>query len=98
MRYATWTIRQPEGSTPEPTIRANGGQALGGTMLDAETVLGYVWAQDLIGTDMWNLTIKTQSQALTLAQALNPECFVGDDGTIQAPLPNPNSPTPPPVE
>jgi len=88
MRYATWTIKRPEGSTPEPTIRANGGQASGGMMLDVDTVLGYIWAETLDGTDTWNVTIKTQAEALTLAQAVNPECFVGDDGTIQAPIPD----------
>jgi len=86
MKYATWTISRPEGSTPEPLIRSRGGQASGGLMLDSETVLGYVWNDvDLSGLDKWNFTEKTHIQALGLAQALNPQCFFGDDGTIQAP-------------
>ena len=89
MKYATWTVSQPEGTTPEPLIRSRGGQALGGLMLDANTVLGYVWNDvDLTGLDAWNFTEKTQEQALTLAQALNLECFLADDGTIQAPPPD----------
>ena len=38
MKYATWIISRPEGSTPEPLIRSRGGQASGGLMLDADTV------------------------------------------------------------
>jgi len=86
MKYATWIISRPEGSTPEPLIRSRGGQASGGLMLDSETVLGYVWNDvDLSGLDKWGFTEKTYTQALGLAQAVNPECFFGDDGTIQAP-------------
>jgi len=86
MKYATWIISRPEGSTPEPLIRSRGGQASGGLMLDSETVLGYVWNDvDLSGLDKWNFVEKTYVQALELAQAVNPECFFGDDGTIQAP-------------
>ena len=86
MKYATWIISRPEGSTPEPLIRSRGGQASGGLMLDSETILGYVWNDvDLSGLDKWNFTEKTYTQALGLAQALSPECFFGDDGTIQAP-------------
>ena len=88
MKYAQWTIKRPEGSTPEPLIRSRGGQASGGFMKDADTVIGYVWNDvDLTGLDKWNFTEKTQTQALTLAQAVNAECFLADDGTIQAPLP-----------
>lgn len=88
MRYAQWTIKRPEGSTPEPLIRSRGGQASGGLMLDSETVLGYVWNDvDLTGLEKWNFSTMTNTQALALAQALNPECYFGDDGTIQAPSP-----------
>ena len=89
MKYATWIISRPEGSTPEPLIRSRGGQASGGVMLDSETVLGYVWNDvDLTGLTKWNFTEKTQQEALALAQAVNPECFLADDGTIQAPPPD----------
>jgi len=89
MKYATWTINQPEGTTPESLIRSRGGQALGGLMLDADTVLGYVWNDvDLTGLDKWNFTEKTQTESLALAQVINPECFLADDGTIQAPPPD----------
>jgi hypothetical protein len=51
--------------------------------------LGYVWNDvDLTGLDKWNFTEKTHTQALALAQALNAECYFGDDGTIQAPQPD----------
>ncbi len=89
MKYATWIISRPEGTTPEPLIRSRGGQASGGVMLDDNTVLGYVWNNvDLTGLDKWNFTEKTNTQALALAQAVNLECFFGDDGTIQAPQSN----------
>ena len=89
MKYATWTIKRPEGSTPEPTIREAGGTASGGFMVDVDTVLGYM-SDDTTTTGLsdWNVTVKTQQEALALAQALNPECFLADDGTIQAPQPN----------
>lgn len=89
MKYATWIIKRPEGSTPEPLIRSRGGQASGGMMLDGETVLGYVWNDvDLSGLDSWEFTVKTHTEALALAQGVNPECFFADDGTIQAPRPD----------
>jgi hypothetical protein len=91
MRYATWTISRPEGTTPEPTIRANGGWAKGGMMLDNDTVLGYISDDvDLATVNEWNVTIKTQEQAMTSALLINAECFLADDGTIQAPPPDIN--------
>ena len=88
MKYATWTISQPDGTTPEPTIREAGGTASGGLMLDINTVLGYMSDNaTTTGLSEWNVTVKTQQEALALAQALNPECFLADDGTIQAPAP-----------
>ena len=89
MKYATWTIDRSDGSTPEPTIREAGGTASGGMMLDVDTVLGYMSDDATItGLSEWNVTVKTQQEALALAQAVNPECFLADDGTIQAPLPD----------
>lgn len=87
MKYATWTISQPEGSTPESLIRSRGGQASGGMMLDENTVLGYL-SDDATITDSseWNLTVKTEQEALALAQAINPECFLTADGQISSPL------------
>ena len=89
MKYATWTISRPDGTTPEPTIREAGGTASGGLMLNIDTVLGYM-SDDVNTTELseWNVTVKTQQEALTLAQALNSQCFLADDGTIQAPQPN----------
>jgi hypothetical protein len=89
MKYATWIIKRPEGSTPEPTIREAGGTASGGLMLNTETVLGYLSDNaTTTGLSEWNVNVKTQQEALALAQALNPECFLADDGTIQAPRSN----------
>ena len=91
MKYATWTIKRPEGTTPEPTIREAGGTASGGFMVDTNTVLGYLSDNaTTTGLSEWNVTVKTQQEALALAQALNPECFLADDGTIQAPQPELN--------
>ena len=88
MKYATWTISQPDGTTPEPTIREAGGTASGGMMLDINTVLGYMSDNaTTTGLSEWNVTVKTQQEALALAQARNTECFLADDGTIQAPTP-----------
>lgn len=89
MKYATWTIKRPKGTTPEPTIREAGGTASGGLMLNVDTVLGYM-SDDatLTGLSEWNVTTKTQQEALALAQAVNPECFLADNGTIQAPILN----------
>jgi len=88
MKYASWTIDRSDGSTPEPTIRDRGGEASGGFMKDSETVVGYVWSDcELTGLDKWNFSTITNVQALTIAQGLNPECFLADDGTIQAPAP-----------
>lgn len=86
MKYATWTIKRPEGTTPEPTIRKAGGTASGGLMLNTETVLGYM-SDDATTTGLseWNVTVKTQSEALALAQSVNSQCFLTSDGTIQAP-------------
>jgi len=91
MKYATWTIKQPEGITPEPAIREAEGWAEGGMMLNKNTVLGYMSDDvDVSVLSEWNVTVKTQAQALALAQAINPECFLTDDDTIKAPFPNNN--------
>jgi hypothetical protein len=87
MIYATWTVHFPEGSTPEPTIRDRGGQASGGLMLDTFTVLGYVWGEvDLTGLGEWEFAVKSSAEALALAQAVNPDCYLAGDGTIAAPI------------
>jgi hypothetical protein len=91
MRYVTWTIKRPEGVTPELTIRENGSTAEGGMMLTIDTVLGYVSDDaNLTNLNEWNVTVKTQQEALALAQAVNPECFLADNGIIQAPYPDIN--------
>ena len=86
MKYATWTISRPDGTTPEPTIREAGGTASGGLMLNIDTVLGYMSDDvDTTGLSEWNVTVKTQSEALALAHSVNSQCFLASDGTIQAP-------------
>ncbi len=87
MRYATWIIKRPEGTTPEPVIRSLGGEASGAMMLETDLVLGYLSDEaTLTELDEWYVTIKSQQEALTLAQAVNQDCFLADDGTIQAPF------------
>ena len=91
MKYATWTIKRPEGTTPEPTIREAGGTASGGFIINIDTVVGYLSDNaTTTGLSEWNLTVITQQEALGLARALNPESFLADDGTIQAPPPDIN--------
>ena len=88
MKYATWTISRPEGTTPELTISEAGGTASGGLMLDINTVLGYM-SDDATTTGLskWNVTVKTQSEALALAQSVNSQCFLASNGTIRSPKP-----------
>jgi hypothetical protein len=86
MKYATWTIKRPEGTTPEPTISQAGGTASGGLLLNINTVLGYMSDDvETTGLSEWNVTVKTQAEALVLAQTVNPQCFLASDGTIQSP-------------
>jgi hypothetical protein len=69
-------------------IRSRGGQASGGFMKDAETVVGSVWNDvDLTGLEKWNFSTMTNLEAMAIAQSMNAECFFGDDGTIQSPQP-----------
>jgi len=90
MKYATWIIKEPEGTTPEPAIREAGGEASGGVTLNTDLILGYI-SDDVIaaGLEEWNLTVVSQQEALSLAQAGNPECFIADNGTIKAPFDSP---------
>jgi len=86
MKYATWTIKRPEGTTPESTIQSFGGSASGGLSVDINTVLGYMSDDvDITGLSEWNVTAKTQAEALILAQTVNPQCFLASDGRIQSP-------------
>ena len=86
MKYATWIIKQPEGTTPEPAIRQTGGEASGGVTLDTDLILGYISdAVTATGLKEWDLTVISQQEALTLAQAENPKCYIADNGTIKAP-------------
>jgi len=85
MKYATWVIAS-DGTTPESTIRTNGGQAQGAMNLTFNTILGYVSDDaDLTGLEKWQVTPLTKAQALTQAQGIAPSTFYSTDGTFITP-------------
>lgn len=94
MRYLTWNLIWPNegeyGLGPEP-IAANNGARLEASEwvtpnVEHGTILGYLHGDfDLTLVQPFNATELTENQALEFAQSINPEAFVADDGTIQAP-------------
>ena len=87
MRYATWdvTFEGNSGTTPEPVIISNGGQASGAFMVEGLSVCGYLSDDAVIsGTSYWNCTEITQAQALALA---GPTATLSADGHFIFPVP-----------
>jgi len=85
MKYATWVVAS-DGTTPEPEIRAKGGQADGAMTLIFDTILGYVSDDaDLSGLEKWSVTSLTSAQALTQAQSVAPQTYYSAVGTFVTP-------------
>ena len=95
MRYATWQLFwQPNehyGSGPESVIVERGGSAEGafytGDLHDP--IVGYVHGDVLLDDlGQWNVVEITGEQALALAQEINPEASMNDEGRIVSPMPD----------
>ena len=92
MKYVKWSVffepNTVEGYTPETIIRTRGGWAEGGFSITAFEIIGYTSDDaDLSGLENYNVEEITQEAALTIAQAINPECVLGEDGKINTPAP-----------
>ena len=88
MRYATWnvTFEDNSGTTPEPIIRSEGGQASGAFMVGQWGVCGYLSDNAVIDeAGHWNCVEVTQAQALALA---GPTATINADGYFVFPQPN----------
>ena len=91
MKYVKWSVffepNSTEGYTPEVIIRTKGGWAEGGFAISTFDIIGYVSDDaDLTGLSDYKVQEITQAEALTAAQAINPECTIGDNGKITAPI------------
>jgi len=90
VKYATWKLNflDPKyGTGPEEIIVAQGIEAYGawaiGSITEGGKILGYLSAEpDLEELSDWDFKIITQAEALALAQTVNPEAEVMEDGTI----------------
>jgi hypothetical protein len=92
MKYVKWSVySEPgasEGFTPEPIIRERGGSADGGLFITDTDVIGYVSDDaDLTNLEDYNVEEITQTEALALAMAVNPDCIIDGNGRIQSPVP-----------
>jgi hypothetical protein len=93
MNYATWKLNfaNPEyGTGPEQKIEELGFAAqsawVAGQAEDNGTILGYLTEpQDESQLTAWNFTNITQAEALAFCQAINPNAYLLEDGTITAP-------------
>jgi len=97
MRYLTWKLTWPDdaqyGFGPEPVVAENGGRLEASEWVnptvEAGTILGYLIGDvDFALLADWNVAELTEVEALTFAQALNPEAFLANDGRIGAPMPD----------
>jgi hypothetical protein len=88
MRYFTWNTVWDNGSqygtTPESSVIT--GTLEGGFEYAGTSIVGYGTNNvSIAGLDKWSVVEITQKQALTYAQTLNPECYINNEGKIQAP-------------
>jgi hypothetical protein len=90
MRYLTWHLTWP---TPEYGIGPEGTAADNGAHLDASmwinptvehgNILGYLTGELDLGLLVdWGTKELTQAEALTFAQAIDPNAYVMNDGAI----------------
>lgn len=90
MKYATWKLNfiDPEyGTGPEDVIVGQGIEVSGawaiGSITEDGKILGYLSAEpDLEELSDWDFTMLTQTEALKLAQTVNPEAEVINGGYI----------------
>jgi hypothetical protein len=99
MNYATWKLNFADpnyGTGPEERIAELGfgaeGAWLAGQAENGGTILGYVTEpQDETELSDWDFRNVTQAEALEFCQALNPEAYLLPDGTIIAPIEEPEA-------
>jgi hypothetical protein len=99
MNYATWKLNFADpnyGTGPEERIAELGfgaeGAWVAGQVENGGTILGYVTEpQDETELSDWDFTNVTQAEALEFCQALNPEAYLLPDGTIIAPIEEPEA-------
>lgn len=88
MRYFTWnTIWDNEskyGTTPESSVIT--GNLEGGFEYQGTSIVGYGSNDvDISNLQNWSVIEITETEALNFAKSLNSNCYVNDDGKIQAP-------------
>jgi hypothetical protein len=90
VKYATWKLNFIDanyGTGPEEIIVAQGIEVSGaweiGSITEDGKILGYLSAEpDLEELSDWDFQMLTQAEALALAQTVNPEAELMEDGTI----------------
>jgi len=92
MKYLKWSVYfEPgltKGTTPEETIRSNGGWAEGAINIGEFNIIGYTSDDvDLTQLSNYNIQELTQEAALSMAQEINSNCYLKDDGKIGSPEP-----------
>jgi hypothetical protein len=92
--YAKWKLdfsADPNhGVGPDPIVVERGDSIEGAFFVGASNnwIYGYLNdGFDYSDLEAWQVTETTQADMLEKAQALNPECYIGDDGKVTAPQP-----------
>jgi hypothetical protein len=95
MKYATWKLNftNPEyGTGPEDSITLQGGTAEGsyanGDVTQGAEILGY-YTGTPTALSAWSFKKLTQAKSLEFVQGINPEAYLGEDGTILVPITDP---------
>ena len=95
MKYATWILNfaDPEyGTGPEDSINAQGGTAEGaysnGDVTQGAEILGY-YTGTPVALSAWSFKKLTEAKALEFVQAIDPQAYLGEDGTILVPYTDP---------
>jgi hypothetical protein len=88
MRYFTWnTVWDSEseyGTTPESSVTI--GTLEGGFEYQGTSIVGYGSDNvDISNLQKWSVVEITQAETLNLAKSLNNNCYINDEGKIQAP-------------
>lgn len=90
MRYAKWIVyfepNSNEGTTPAEIIESRGGWLKGKFHLSTFEIVGYISDDvDLTGLDNYQIQELTASEALGLAQTINIDCTMKENGEIDFP-------------